>query len=455
MNFTTKDPLYSVTSLTRELKSLVEGKFRFVRVQGEISNLKRPFSGHSYFTLKDDSAQLKGVLFKGSARYLKQDLTDGQQVVCHGRLSIYEPRGDYQLIVDSVDFKGTGLLQQRFEQLKNKLAAEGLFSADRKKQLPAFPQKIILLTSPSGAAVHDFLKIWRNRGYPVNIVIFPVRVQGAEAAAEIVTALMTVNREYADSDMVVLCRGGGSLEDLWPFNEEILARAIARSALPVTSAIGHEIDFTISDFCADHRAATPTAAAETLIPDKKQLIEQLQRFSNSLSSSLYSQLENYQNRVDQNRRLLGDMDFLFTNVSLRLDHSTEKLHAVISKKIEDCQITTKNLAARLHNNSPAARLNLQQQQLTFLTEKLHFHMQNSVQDWQTKLEQQSALLDAVSPLATLARGYSISRKIDPATGKRTVLHRSNVLQKGDQVEVLLHRGIFECRVDKVLDDEKR
>ena len=455
MNFTSTDQLYSVSGLTRELKNLVEGKYRFVRVQGEISNLKRPFSGHSYFTLKDDSAQLKGVLFKGSARYLEQDLTDGQQVVCHGRLSIYEPRGDYQLIVDSVDFKGAGLLQQRFEQLKNKLAAEGLFSAEKKKELPSFPQEIILLTSPSGAAVHDFLKIWRQRAFPCNITIFPVRVQGTEAAAEIASALLTVNREYSHCDMVVLCRGGGSLEDLWPFNEEILARAIARSALPVISAIGHEIDFTISDFCADLRAATPTAAAETLIPDKKQLTEQLQRCTNSLSNSLSALIENAQNRINQSKRLLGDMDFLFTNVSLRLDHATEKLQTLISKKIESCQIQTENIQIKLHNNSPKAKLNLKGQQLAFLTEKLHFHMQNSVQDWQAKLEQHAALLDAVSPLATLARGYSISRKIHPKTGKRTVLHRSNEVQKGDQVEVLLHRGTFECKVDKVLDDAKR
>ena len=455
MNFTSTDQLYSVSGLTRELKNLVEGKFRFVRVQGEISNLKQPFSGHSYFTLKDNSAQLKGVLFKGSARYLEQELIDGQQVVCHGRLSIYEPRGDYQLIVDSVDFKGAGLLQQRFEQLKNKLAAEGLFSAERKKALPTFPQKMLLLTSPSGAAVHDFLKIWRKRAFPCNITIFPVRVQGVEAAAEIATALLTVNREFSHYDMIVLCRGGGSLEDLWPFNEEILARAIARSTLPVISAIGHEIDYTISDFCADHRAATPTAAAEALIPDKKQLTEQLQRHTYSLSNSVYSLLENSQNRVNQSRRLLGDMDFLFTNVSLRLDHATEKLQTLIGKKIERCQIQTENIQSKLHNNSPKAKLNLKGQQLAFLTERLHFYMQNSVQDWQAKLEQHAALLDAVSPLATLARGYSISRKIDQKTGKRTVLHGSNELQKGDQVEVLLHRGVLECRVDKVLDNGKQ
>jgi len=452
MNFTSNDTVYTVGSLTRELKNLVENKYRFVRVQGEISGLKRPFSGHAYFTLKDESAQLKAVLFKGSARYLEQDIADGQQVVCHGRLSIYEPRGDYQLIVDSVDFQGAGLLQQRFEKLKSKLAQEGLFSAERKKSLPKFPKEIVILTSPSGAAVHDFLKIWRKRAFPTNITIFPVRVQGAEAAGEIATALMTVNREYPECDIVVLCRGGGSLEDLWPFNEEILARAIARSNLPVVSAIGHEVDFTISDFCADMRAATPTAAAEALIPDISVLKEQIQRFKNVLSGSVNTLIDSNQYSVNQNRRLLGDLDFLFTNVSLRLDHATDRLLNGMSTRLEKEQGRSNALATKLQNNSPVARLRLQQQRLTFVAEKLHFHLQRSFDDWQAKLGSHAALLDAVSPLATLARGYSISSRIATVNGKKSVIHRSDELQRGDQVEVRLHKGKIECEVSKVLLD---
>jgi len=204
MNFTETAIIYSVTTLTRELKHLVEGKYRFVQVKGEISNLKRPFSGHSYFTLKDECAQLRGVLFKGQARYLSEKIKNGQQVICHGRISIYEPRGDYQLIVDTVDFQGSGLLQQQFEDLKRRLAEEGLFAGELKQELPLFPKKIILLTSPSGAAVHDFLKIWRNRNFPTDIKIFPVRVQGDQAAQEIATALGTVNSQLPDTDVVVL-----------------------------------------------------------------------------------------------------------------------------------------------------------------------------------------------------------------------------------------------------------
>ena len=450
MNFTINDPVYSVGSLTRELKDLVENRYRFIKVQGEISGLKIPFSGHSYFTLKDESAQIRAVLFKGSSRYLEQDINDGQKVVCHGRLSIYEPRGDYQLIVDSVDFQGAGLLQQRFERLKNKLAGEGLFSAERKKQIVKYPKEIVILTTPTGAAIHDFLKVWRKRNFPTNITIFPVRVQGNEAANEIANALLTINRECPGADLVLLCRGGGSLEDLWPFNEETLARAIARSTLPVVSAIGHEVDFTISDFCADLRAATPTAAAELLIPDSSHLKEQINRLKKKLSTSIYTLIEQNQRVVNQNRRLLGDLDFLFTNISLRLDHATDKLQNVMSRRLQKEQLRCNELGAKLHQHSPEARLTLQQQRLAFVFEKLHFQIERTLDERHAKLANQAALLDAVSPLATLARGYSVASKIDPVKGKKNILHSSDELQKGDQVEVRLHKGKFECEVSKVL-----
>ena len=257
--------ILTVSQISRSIRTLLEGEFRFISVSGEISNLSRPYSGHSYFTLKDEGAQLRAILFKGQQRFLAKDINDGQQVICHGRISVYEPRGDYQLIVDSIDFHGAGALQLQFEKLKNRLAVEGLFDQARKKMIPMFPRKIVLITSPTGAAVHDFLKVWRNRQWGATIQIFPVRVQGIGAAEEIAAAIATVNREL-DSDIIVLCRGGGSLEDLWAFNEECVARAIADSTLAIVTAIGHEVDFTIADFCADLRAPTPTGAAEQIIP---------------------------------------------------------------------------------------------------------------------------------------------------------------------------------------------
>jgi exodeoxyribonuclease VII large subunit len=441
--------VYSVTKLTRELKNLVEGKYRFIQVQGEISNLKRPYSGHAYFTLKDEGAQLKSVLFKGSARYLEKPIADGQQVICHGRISIYEPRGDYQLIVDSVDFKGSGLLQLRFEKLKKQLAAEGLFAQEKKQTIPYFPKEITLLTSPTGAAVHDFLKIWRQRDFPCNIKIFPVRVQGEDAAAEIARAISTVNNQFSQSDCIVLCRGGGSLEDLWAFNEEILARSIAESSLPVVTAIGHEVDFTISDFCADLRAATPTAAAELIIPDGKEIRKQVDRFQAILTDIISTKINICERQVNQNRRLLGDMKFLFTNVSLHLDHASNRLYNIMEKRLGSEQSRCDDLFSRLQVNSPVARVQMQEQRLHFATEKLIYLSRKSLADKESSLGRQVALLDAISPLATMARGYSITSKIDRKSGRKTLLRNSRQVEKDDRVELRLHKGRIECEVIEI------
>ncbi len=438
--------VYSVSSLTRELKNLVEGRYRFISVQGEISNLKIPFSGHAYFTLKDTGAQLKGVLFKGQARYLEKAINDGQQVICHGRISIYEPRGDYQIIVDSINFQGSGLLQQRFEKLKNQLGSEGLFDRERKQELTPFPKNTVLITSPSGAAVHDFLNIWRKKSFPTNITIFPVRVQGDSAAAEIAAAIASTNRTFPDTDTIILCRGGGSLEDLWAFNEEIVARAIARSKIPIVSAIGHDVDFSISDFCADLRAPTPTAAAEIIIPNGKELLLKINRFQTILTNRIHSIIDSRQYHVDQNSRLLGDMDFLFTNSSLRLDHTALKLYTVMEKRIARSAVHCKDLSARLQNNSPVAKLQIQEQRLKFAIEKLGYLFNKCFVDKEISLDRQAALLDSVSPLRTMARGYSITSKINPNNGEKTIIRKSRQLQRDDQVEILFHEGAAKCKV---------
>ncbi len=449
MTTTDHTNVYSVSSLTRELKNLVENKFRFIRVQGEISNLKRPYSGHSYFTLKDDGAQLRAVLFKGQLRYLEKDIADGQQVVCHGRISVYEPRGDYQIIIDTIDFHGSGLLQLRFEKLKKLLAAEGLFAREKKKVLPSFPKEIILVTSPSGAAVHDFLKVWRKRAFPASIKVFPVRVQGTGAAEEIATALATINLKMKTADAIVLCRGGGSLEDLWAFNEEILARAIAASRLPVVSAVGHEVDFTISDFCADLRAATPTAAAEQIFPDTTELMRKITSLQEKMAYTVWDRLDNYQQRIYQNSRLLGDMRFLFTNTTLRLDHAYESLLAAMRKGLEKRQTQCEDLSSRLHSHSPAAKVLIQEQRLHFATEKLLYLFRQNLDNKKMALSRQAALLDAVSPLATLARGYAIAGKLDPKTGKTTLLRNSRQVVQDDRIEIRLHQGRLECGVIEV------
>ncbi len=365
--------ILTVSQISRSIRNLLEGEFRFVRVSGEISNLSRPYSGHSYFTLKDEGAQLRAVLFKGQQRFLTEEVRDGRQVVCHGRISVYEQRGDYQLIVDTIDFHGAGLLQLQFEELKRRLAAEGLFDEERKKLIPAFPKNITLITSPTGAAVHDFLKIWRNRGWGANIQIFPVRVQGAGAAEEIAKAIARINRiKTTDTglrpDIIVLCRGGGSLEDLWAFNEECVARAIAGSTLPIVSAIGHEVDFTIADFCADLRAPTPTSAAEQILPDHARVQSQILLCKRQLATLLLQKINDYSRQVSQNKRLLGDLGMTLSHLTLQIDHHTSRLTHSLEKLLQEQTLRLERTLSRLQRQSPAARVAIQTERLRHASE---------------------------------------------------------------------------------------
>lgn len=447
--------ILTVSQISRSIRNLLEGEFRFVQVSGEISNLSRPYSGHSYFTLKDEGAQLRAVLFKGQQRFLAEDIRDGRQVVCHGRISVYEPRGDYQLIVDTIDFHGAGLLQLQFEELKRRLAAEGLFDEERKKAIPAFPKKITLITSPSGAAVHDFLKIWRNRGWGATIQIFPVRVQGAGAAEEIAKAIARINRiKTTDTslrpDIIVLCRGGGSLEDLWAFNEECVARAIAGSALPIVSAIGHEVDFTIADFCADLRAPTPTGAAEQLIPDKTRVQSQILLCKKQLATLLLQKINDYSRQVSQNRRLLGDLGMTLSHFTLQIDHSTSRLTHSLERLLQEQTLRLEKTLSRLQRQSPATRVTIQSERLRHASEKLRQHIQVLLQQKSAAFSAQAALLDTVSPLATLARGYAIVRRKKSGKKEEEIISRSGQVHPGEAIDIVLHDGRLECEVNKVI-----
>ena len=274
--------IYTVSALTREIRDRLETYFSLVWVSGEISNLRQPLSGHYYFTLKDAGAQLKAVLFKGTHQHMRTKPQEGKQFLCRGRLTVYEPRGEYQVVVDYLEPLGLGALAQAFEVLKTRLAAEGLFAPELKKSLPFLPKKIAVVTSPTGAAVRDFLRLVKQRYANVEVLIYPVKVQGDQAAGEITQALDELSA-YPGVDVIVLARGGGSLEDLWPFNEETVARAIQRCPVPVVSAVGHEVDFTIADFVADHRAPTPSAAVELVVPDKAELERRLTRLGVTLA----------------------------------------------------------------------------------------------------------------------------------------------------------------------------
>ncbi|MDP3478456.1 MAG: exodeoxyribonuclease VII large subunit [Desulfoprunum sp.] len=435
----------TVSQATQSIRSLLEDSFRFIHICGEISNLRIPYSGHQYFILKDSSAQIRAVLFKPQERYLSRSLKDGQQIICHGRISVYEQRGEYQLIVDIVEHLGSGELQVKFEQLKKKLAAEGLFDGARKKTLPLFPEKIVVVTSPSGAAIHDFLTVWHSRRSSVDIQILPVRVQGKGAGEEIAAALDLVNRKIP-ADMIVLCRGGGSIEDLWAFNEECVARAIDRSKIPVVTGIGHEIDFTIADFCADLRAPTPTGAAEKIVPDNLLLRQQIASHRRQLLQAISRKLTREQKALNQHLRFLGDLQDTLQPLSLRLDLSIHRFTQIVHHSLLHKEQKLGRLLERLERQTPLHTLALKTMQVEYLKKRLIQQVQGNLQNKRAALAKCAALLDSMSPLATLGRGYAIVRKADKGTATWSIISHSSEVHRGDQVEILLGEGSLNCEV---------
>ncbi len=436
--------VFSVSGLTSVIQGVLESRFPFVSVAGEISNLRRPRSGHIYFTLKDDNAQIRAVLFRMQQRYLDRQPADGQMVVCRGRITVYALRGDYQLIVDALDYHGDGALQLAFEELKKRLAAEGLFAEDQKKSLPEVPSHITLVTSPGGAAVHDFLRVAASRYPRTRIAIYPVAVQGDRAADEMVTALARINESVA-TDLIVLCRGGGSIEDLWAFNEEKLARAIHASRLPVVSAVGHEIDFTIADFVADLRAPTPSAAAEMLLPDGREMRERVLACRERLVRVMLRRVDLLAERLSFLRQRLGTMARPLDSLVLRLDHAGLALERAMRGLLTAREHGLAACAAHLEQKSPVARLELHRQRLAALRRRLLLAGPALVESRSGELARLAGLLEAVSPLSTLARGYAIVRKDAPG---RMVITDSTQVRKGERLQVLLRRGRLQCIVEK-------
>ena len=319
MDFPFQPPkIYTVSSLTEAIKSLLEETFDFVWVEGEISNFARPTSGHYYMTLKDQNAQIRAVMFKMQAYYLKFVPEDGMKVIVRGRIGLYEPRGEYQIIIDYLEPLGVGALAAAFEQVKKKLLLEGVFDEKKKRPIPFLPKRVALITSPTGAAVKDFLRIAYRRMPRLDVTVVPVRVQGDEAAADIVEALDIVNKEL-DIDVIILTRGGGSLEDLWPFNQEEIAYAIRRSTIPVISAVGHEVDLTISDLAADLRAPTPSGAAELVIQDKEILEKNIKNLSMRLEMALNGVIERFKDKAKNLSSRIRDPRRNLADIWLRLD----------------------------------------------------------------------------------------------------------------------------------------
>nr|WP_279342365.1 exodeoxyribonuclease VII large subunit [Geotalea sp. SG265] len=432
----------SVSQLTGLVRNLLEENFEQVWVEGEVSNLAMPGSGHLYFTLKDAHAQLRCVMFRASARALKFRPKDGMGLIVRGRLSVFDARGDYQLIGEYLEPKGIGALQLAFIQLKERLAREGLFADVHKKEIPRLPQRIGIVTSATGAAIHDILQVLDRRFANVQVLLRPVKVQGEGAAEEIAAAVDDFNR-YGKIDVMIVGRGGGSLEDLWAFNEEIVARAIHRSAIPVISAVGHEVDYTIADFVADLRAPTPSAAAEMVLRSKAELSAELEALSHRLGMAMRRLLNEQWGELNGLIRAVKDPTMLLGHLAQRLDdfeaRSCRCMRQLLTRSGDRIHV----LNDRLGMQSPAVRLERCRELLLLLQSRLEKTMVHTIERAGQSLAFNAGKLEALSPLATLGRGYSIVRKL-PEGG---VVADGGQLAPGDRVEIMLRKGGALCRVE--------
>jgi exodeoxyribonuclease VII large subunit len=382
--------VFTVAELTRQIRGALETKFRAVWVQGEVSNYKLHPSGHQYFTLKDQRAQIACVIFRNTMAPLRQPLADGTQVQVYGNVSIFEARGQYQLSVQTLQPLGFGLLQAKFDALKRKLDAEGLFAPERKRPLPKFPRRIGIVTSPSGAAIRDMLNVLLRRAPWVQMLINPVRVQGTGAAQEIAVAireLATPNESWAPLDLIIVARGGGSIEDLWEFNEEIVARSIVDVTVPIVSAIGHEIDFTICDFVADLRAPTPSAAAELIVPDIVDLRRRIDGCERAVARELLKRLRDAQQQIDVGRETLG---------------------RCLAHKIDNYKRSLIHVARALQSRSPARELLMQRDRFAELHRRFVASPPQILERANQRFRRAEGILRVLGPDATLQRGYSIT-----------------------------------------------
>lgn len=393
--------IYTISELTRDIKQVLEGRFPSIWVEGEVSNLRTPSSGHMYFTLKDETAELHAVMFKGLNQYLKFKLEDGLKVVAFGPVSVYQRRGEYQLVAEKLEPRGVGALQLAFEQLKKRLQGERLFDAAHKKPIPFLPMRIGVVTSPTGAAIQDIINVIQRRFINAEILLSPAKVQGQGAAEEISEALDELN-ERGEVEVIIVGRGGGSLEDLWAFNEETVARAIYRSHIPIISAIGHEIDYTIADFVADLRAPTPSAAAELVVMAKEELVNKIESFEERMKRALLNTLTLLKNRL----------------TAVKESHAFRQPRETIRQYQQRIDDMARNLTREMNH-----LLGLGRERLATLAGKL----------------------ESLSPLGVLSRGYSLSLKLP----ERVVIRKVAALEVGDKVETRVREGGFLSRVEKI------
>jgi len=433
--------IFSVSELNAEIKAILEQSFPFVWITGEISNFSVPSSRHFYFTLKDEHAQIRAVMFRGQNRNLKFAPEDGMSVTGMGRVSVYEPRGTYQIIIEHLEPRGVGALQVAFEQLKKQLATEGLFADQFKKPLPFLPQKIHLVTSPTGAVVHDMIQVIHRRYPNLPIDIIPVKVQGDGAVEEITTGLALLN-SCSDAQVAILARGGGSMEDLQAFNSETVARAIFASEVPIISAVGHETDFTIADFVTDLRAPTPSAAAELVTPLKSDIYRKTVEFKQVVINLLNRRIEQSRLTLKGLSKRLIDPKKKIIDSRLKLDDQAGRLQRTLINHVNHRRERLNWKTDKLYYNNPISYINKYKEQLNRHTALLIQTLNGNLSARHLKLREYKARLNTLSPTAILDRGYSITRTIPEAA----IIRAPGSVQIGETVEVLLAKGSLKCSV---------
>ena len=432
----------TVSQLNRQARVTIEQRFNQIWVTGELSNFARPRSGHWYFTLKDDNAQVRCAMFANRNLRVGMQPSDGQEVLICGRVSLYENRGDFQIIADQMEPAGEGALRQAFDALKLKLASEGLFAAEHKQPIPQRPETAVIVSSASGAALQDVLAVWRRRYPRLRVTLVPTAVQGVEAEAQILNALAAA--EGLRPDVILLTRGGGSLEDLWCFNLESVARALHALSVPTVAAIGHEIDVTIADFVADLRAPTPSAAAELMVPDADDLVDGVAILYRQMRHLMHSQLR-HQTLVLQNTslQLVSPQTHIQQNWQ-RLDDTRRRLTAAANNSLYSHSAQLDRVKSRLQLLGPGARIQLAHQQLAALQQQLHTRWQQAYNQYQTRLANLVRMLEGVSPLPTLARGYAIVRS---AEGR--VIESTDALNPGDRIIAQLAKGAITATIEDI------
>lgn len=476
--------VYPVSRLVREVRLMLDGSFPLLWVEGEISNLAMPASGHIYFTLKDSAAQVRCAMFRGRNQQLRFTPENGMQVLLRVKVTLYEGRGEFQLVVEHMEEAGSGALQRAYEALKARLGQEGLFDSAHKKTLPVLPQTIGIVSSPDGAAVHDILHVLKRRFPAIKVILYPVAVQGETAPRQIAAAIQTADQRQ-ECDLLIVGRGGGSLEDLWSFNDELVARAIFACQIPTISAVGHEIDFTIADFVADVRAPTPSAAAEIAVPEARQLVMNLHNLLQNLGSRIQQKLFNEQRHIrylsqrlprpqqqlklqqQHLKRLQLQLDYSFQRrlqskqqqldyLAARLPHPqlriswrqtrlkdlTQRFEKAFAVQQQQFRHQSQNLNARLQRLLPVSRLKQQQQFVAALSTQLNRLTQIQLNDHKQQLAQLMRTLSVVSPLNTLERGYSITS--DAESGN--VIYRSEDVKIGQSLQIRLFEGQLNCEV---------